>query len=174
MILATPRLTLRPTQPSDAAALFAILGDAEAMAFWHRPALPRLATVEALLADELSAMAAGGFHTWTVVKDAEAIGSLDLSYHDDASAWAGFLFRRDQWGKGYAGESLAALIDHAFGPLGLGRLMARVQTGNLRATRLLERQGFHEEGALPDLVREDGPRASALYGLSRSSTRNGA
>jgi ribosomal-protein-alanine N-acetyltransferase len=173
MILATPRLTLRPTLQSDATALFAILGDAEAMAFWHRAALPRLATVEALLADELAAMAAGGFHYWTVVKDSEAIGSIDLSYDDGASAWAGFLFRRDLWAKGYAGESLAVVIRHAFGALGLSRLMARIQTGNLRAARLLEGQGFHKEGVLPDVMREDGPRACARYGLNRSSTRNG-
>jgi [ribosomal protein S5]-alanine N-acetyltransferase len=173
MILATPRLTLRPTLQSDATALFAILGDAEAMAFWHRPALPRLATVEALLADELAAMAAGGFHYWTVTKDGEAIGSIDLSCDNGASAWAGFLFRRDLWAKGYAGESLTAVINHAFGPLRLGRLMARVQAGNLRAARLLEGQGFHKEGMLPDVMREDGPRACALYGLNRSSTRNG-
>jgi ribosomal-protein-alanine N-acetyltransferase len=174
MFLTTERLTLRPTVQTDAATLFAILSDEEAMAFWHRPALPRLGTVEALLADELAAMAAGGFHYWTVVKDADAIGAIDLSYDDGLSAWMGFLFRRDQWGKGYAGEALAAVIDHAFGQLGLGRLMARVQAGNARAVRLLEGQGFHKEGALPDLMREDGARAVALYGRNRSSTKNGA
>jgi ribosomal-protein-alanine N-acetyltransferase len=174
MILPTPRLTLRPTLQSDAAALFAILGDEEAMAFWHRPAFPRLGTVEALLADELNAMAAGGFHYWTVVKDREAIGSMDLSHDDGTSAWAGFLFRRDQWGNGYAAEALAAVIDHAFGALRLNRVMAGVQTGNARAVRLLEGQGFHREGVLPDLMREDGARASVLYRRSRSSTKNGA
>ena len=73
----------------DAPALFTILGDEEAMAFWHRPRLPRLATVEALLADELAAMAQGGFHYWTRLKDEDAIGGIDLSYDDGTSAWPG-------------------------------------------------------------------------------------
>ena len=173
MILETARLVLRPTLPGDAPALFAILGDDETMAFWHRPALPRLSTVEALLADEQAAMAAGGFHYWTVLKDGEAIGGMDLSHDDGISAWAGFLFRKDHWGKGYASESLGAIIAHAFGSLRLGRLMAQVQTGNQRAARLLEGQGFQKERALPDVMREDGARPSALYGLTRSSSGNG-
>jgi RimJ/RimL family protein N-acetyltransferase len=174
MILTTERLMLRPMAQSDAPALFAILGDEEAMAFWHRPRLPRLSTAEALLTDELAAMAAGGFHYWTVLKDADAIGGIDLSHDDGASAWAGFLFRKDQWGKGYGREALAAVIGHAFGPLGLNRLMARVQSGNARAVRLLENLGFQEERALADVMREDGPRATVQFGRSRSSTKYGA
>ena len=60
MILETSRLVLRPMTMADAPALFAILGDAEAMEFWGRPPLPRLATVEAQMADELAAMQALG------------------------------------------------------------------------------------------------------------------
>jgi hypothetical protein len=63
MILQTFRLILRPQRGEDAAALFTILGDATAMEFWDRGSLQRLAKVEALLADELAAMAAGGFCT---------------------------------------------------------------------------------------------------------------
>ena len=154
--------------------MFAILGDEEAMAFWHRPRLPRLATAEALLADELAAMTAGGFHYWTVWKDEDAIGGIDLSHDDGICAWAGFLLRRDQWGKGYAHEALAAVIGYAFGPLGLNQLMARVQRGNVRAIRLLQGLGFQEEGPLADVMREDGPRPTLRFGLTRSSKTQGA
>lgn len=174
MILTTSRLLLRPMQARDAPALFAILGDAQAMAFWDRPALPRLATVEAQMADELAAMTAGGFLYWTVLKGGDAIGGVDLNHMDGAGAWTGFAFRRDTWGLGLAREAMNAVISHAFGPLGLVRLMARVQTANSRAVRLLDALGFQKGEALPAIVREGERRACVRYSLSRSARKNGA
>jgi ribosomal-protein-alanine N-acetyltransferase len=173
MILRTERLLLRPMTEADAPALFAILGDPGAMAFWDRDALPRLATVQAQMADELAAMAAGGFVYWTVLRDGDAAGVIDLSHIDGFEAWTGFAFRRDVWGRGLAREALAAVIAHAFGPLGLSRLMARVQTANARARRLLEGVGFQKDGELPGVVRGLEIRACLRYGLSRSMTKNG-
>jgi ribosomal-protein-alanine N-acetyltransferase len=174
MILTTERLVLRPMEAGDAPGLFAILGDPDAMAFWDRAALPRLATMEAQMADELAAMAAGGFVSWTVLKDGDAIGSIDLSYIDGLDAWTGFAFRRDTWGRGFAREGLAAVIGHAFGPLQLNRLMARVQSGNHRARRLLGALGFQNERQLPPILRDGESRACALYGLNRSAMKKGA
>ena len=59
MILKTERLTLRPQAEGDAAALFSILNDAEAMRFWNRPPITRLAVVEELVREQQAAMAAG-------------------------------------------------------------------------------------------------------------------
>ena len=174
MILQTGRLVLRPMVRTDAPALFAILGDPETMAFWDRPALPRLATVEAQMEDELAGMAAGGFFYWTVLKNGDAIGGIDLSHIDGFDAWTGFAFRRDMWGQGLAHEALAAVTGAAFGALKLVRLMARVQTGNKRAMRLLERLRFQRERELPEISRDGESRACVLYGLNRSATQNGA
>ena len=167
MILKTDRLTLRAMAEGDAPALFAILGDPAAMAFWDRAALPRQTTVEAQMADELAAMAAGGFVYWTVLNDGEAIGSIDLSQIDGLDAWLGFAFRRDLWGQGLAREAVAAVIAHAFGPMRLIRLQARVQTANYRAIRMLESLGFQNESAVPDIVREGEYRACMRYGLNK-------
>ena len=49
MILTTERLVLRPQETSDSVALFAILGDPQAMRFWSRPAVPRLAVVDEII-----------------------------------------------------------------------------------------------------------------------------
>jgi ribosomal-protein-alanine N-acetyltransferase len=173
MILTTERLVLRPMEAGDAPGLFAILGDPDAMAFWDRAALPRLATMEAQMADELAAMAAGGFVYWTVLKDGDAIGSIDLNV-DGLDAWTGFAFRRDRWGQGFAREALIAVIDNAFGSLRLNRLMARVQSGNHRARRLLQAVGFQREGPLPAISRDGVPRAVCLYSLNRSAMKKGA
>ena len=161
--LTTPRLVLRPMVMEDAPALFAILGDSEAMAYWDRPALPRLATVQAQLADELAGMAAGGFWFWTVFQAGNAIGSIDLDHSDGIDAWTGFAFRRDCWGQGLAREALGAAIGQAFGSMGLNHLMARVQAGNARAIALLERLGFQARGGLPAVMREGESRSCLRF-----------
>ncbi len=88
--------------------------------------------------------ASGSGRLSRVWRDGDAIGSCDLSFisPEDGQAQTGFLFRRDQWGQGFAGEAMAAVIAHAFGPLGLSLITARTHVENLRARRLLERLGF--------------------------------
>jgi len=142
MILKTDRLALRPQQQGDAAALFAILGDHRAMQFWNRPAIARLAVVEELVREQQAAMAQGLCRYWTVMRDGEAIGSVDLSLIRDGSAELGFLLRRDCWGAGLASEAVGVVVAHGFGALGLTRLAAAVQTENRAAARVLEKNGF--------------------------------
>jgi len=142
MILQTARLTLRPQEQADAPALFAILSNEEAMRFWNRPAISRLAVVEELLREQQIAMREGLCLYWTLVQGAEAIGSIDLSLIGEGSAELGFLLRPDCWGRGLASEAVAVVIQHGFDALGLTRLAAAVQTANLAAARVLEKNRF--------------------------------
>ncbi|HEX2759769.1 MAG TPA: GNAT family N-acetyltransferase [Rhizomicrobium sp.] len=142
MILKTSRLTLRPQEQEDAAALFAILGDCDAMRFWNRPALPHLAVAQALIAEQQTAARSGFCRYWTVLEMDDPIGSVDLSLIKQAGAELGFLFRRDRWGLGLASEAVAAVVAAAFGPLRLTHLAAGVLAGNLAAIRVLEKTGF--------------------------------
>ena len=178
MILKTERLRLEPLSASDSGALFAILSDAEAMAFWHRAPLVRPATAEEVVASQLAAMADGHFLYWTVWREENAIGSVDLSNLDFSHRRGeiGFLFRRDQWGLGYGREAVAALIAHAFGPLKLERLEARMLAANRRAKRLVQHLEFQPEGRLFGHVLRGGARQDVdVFGrLSRSATKNGA
>ena len=142
MILTTTRLTLRPQEQGDAAALFAILGNRQAMRFWNRPPLSYLAIAEALIAEQQAAAASGICRYWTVLEDGDAVGSVDLSLIEEAGAELGFLFRPDRWGRGLATEAVTAVVAQAFGPLRLTHLAAGVQAGNLAAIRVLEKAGF--------------------------------
>ena len=142
MILKTNRLTLQPQTQDDAPALFAILSNEEAMRFWNRPAISRLAVVEELLREQQIAMREGLCLYWTLVQDGEAIGSIDLSLIEEGSAELGFLLRPDCWGRGLASEAVAVVIQHGFDALGLTRLAAAVQTANLAAARVLEKNRF--------------------------------
>lgn len=178
MILTTDRLRLVPLQLSDAPALLSILRDEEAMAYWHRPAITRAATGSEIIAAQLAAMADGQFLYWTVWRDGDAIGSVDVSAMDFAHLRGelGFLFRRDQWGQGYGREAAAAVIAHAFGPLKLERMEARILSGNKRAKKLLMALGFQPEGRLGGHLLRDGVRHDVdVFGLlNRSKTKNGA
>jgi RimJ/RimL family protein N-acetyltransferase len=131
---------------SDAPALFAILGDPVAMRFWHRPFVTRLAVVEEMVREQIAAGPLCRY--WTVWRGDDAIGSCDLSFvsPEDGQAQAGFLFRRDQWGQGFALEAMQAVTAYAFGPLALTLLAARTHVENEAGRRLLERLGFLLDG----------------------------
>jgi [ribosomal protein S5]-alanine N-acetyltransferase len=142
MILQTDRLILQPQTQTDAPALFAILSDPEAMRFWNRPAISRLAVVEELVREQQAAVAQGLCRYWTVVRSGSAIGSVDLSLIQDGSAEMGFLLRPDHWGMGLASEAVGAVVAHSLAALGLTRLAAVAQTENRAAARVLEKNNF--------------------------------
>jgi len=160
MILKTDRLVLRPMAMADAADLFAIFSDPEAMAWWDRPPILRLAVAEDMIGDQIEAMADGLCLYWTVFVDDTAIGSCDLSLIDRAAgtAEAGFLFRQDRWDQGFATEAMTAVTGYGFASLKLSRLFARIHAGNGRARRLLLRLGFEQESTLPAYALPSGAR----------------
>ena len=175
MMLKTARLTLRPQQAGDAAALFLILNDEEAMRFWNRPPIARLAVVEDLVREQQAAVAAGLCRYWTVLEGDDVIGSVDLSLIREGSAELGFLFRRDRWGFGFASETAAAVVAFAAGPLGLRQLASAIQTENQAAARVLEKTGFVLVDRRPVTIASGETRDCAFYLLRRdqSSTANG-
>lgn len=168
MIWKTERLNFRPLRAADAPALFAILGDPEAMKFWDRPAIARTATATEIVASQLSAMEDGHFLYWTVWRGDDAIGSVDLSALDfnHRRGEIGFLFRRDQWGQGYGREEvMGALIRHAFGQLRLERLEAKVHAANMPAKETAKLVGFHAGRAAERIckTRRDPSRCRCLW-----------
>lgn len=170
MTLVTERLRLIPLQDADAPFLFTLLRDQEVMEFWHRPVITRAATGSEIVAGQLAAMADGQFLYWTVWRGEDAIGSVDLSALDfgHLRGEVGFLFRRDQWGQGYGRETVKALVAHAFGPLKLERLEARIHAANKRAKRLVMALGFEPEGRLRGHHLRDGMRHDVdVFGLLR-------
>jgi ribosomal-protein-alanine N-acetyltransferase len=56
--------------------------------------------------------------------------------------------KREYWGKGLMSESLRALIRFGFNEMGLNRIEASTDPGNIHSIRLMERCGFMKEGVL--------------------------
>ena len=161
--LKTDRLILRPQTLADAPDLFAILSDPQAMRFWNRPAIARLAVVEELVREQQVAMAEGLCRYWTVCLNGGAIGSVDLSLIQEGSAELGFLLRPDHWGAGLASEAVGAVIAHGMTALRLMRLAAVVQTANRAAARVLEKNRFNFVEARSVLLADGQCKDCAFY-----------
>jgi|tagenome__1003787_1003787.scaffolds.fasta_scaffold20952701_3 ribosomal-protein-alanine N-acetyltransferase len=171
-LLQTHRLTLRPLNISDAPALFEARNDPEVMRYWDWPPQATVDDVSRIIADHGKAIARGNVLWWAIAlsPDGLAIGECDISEIDlhNRRAEIGFLFRQASWGKGYAKEAMKCIIAHAFGPLDLERLSARIHAGNARARRLLEKLGFSYEGMLRGYVLRERLRIDCqMLGLLR-------
>ncbi|MDJ0976645.1 MAG: GNAT family N-acetyltransferase [Planctomycetota bacterium] len=64
-----------------------------------------------------------------------------------------YVVHPDHWGQGYATEAARAMCQHAFGTLGLDRLIALIKPGNASSIRVAEKAGFVLER---DTVRPSG------------------
>ena len=151
-VLETPRLRLRPYRASDAAAMFALYSDPRVMRYWSFPPWREQAQAEAYVQRAVAEMHAGELMPWAVARreDDLLVGTATLhSWHQaQCRAELGYSLSPAQQGRGIATEALHAMLEFAFGPLGLRRVEADVDPRNLASCRLLERLGFRREGLL--------------------------
>lgn len=174
--LHTARLRLRPPVAGDAAALYGIFCDAQVMRYWATPPWTAPQQAADRIADDLALMAEGSALRLALapVDGGEIVGTVSLFGFVQPSARAeiGYALARAAWGRGLMDEALRALLNYAFGPLGLRRLEADIDPRNERSARSLERLGFEREGLLRERWRV-GEEVSdtALYGLLRHRWR---
>ena len=77
-------------------------------------------------------------------------------------------WNRDNWGKGYASETLQAIIAYCFNELSLNRIGAEIYEFNKHSIRLFERNGFRREGVFRQYIFKDGVfKDSYSYSLVR-------
>jgi RimJ/RimL family protein N-acetyltransferase len=167
-----PRVRLRHLDEGDIASLFAIYSDPEATRYLARPRMTERTHAEEMLARIKTGYADGTSLQLAIERrdDGAFLGVCLLFNFVERGRRAeiGYILGRTHWSKGYAGEALPALVDHAFGALDLNRLEADVDPRNGASVRVLARLGFAQEGILRErwMVRGE-PSDSALYGLLR-------
>ncbi|WP_211265434.1 GNAT family N-acetyltransferase [Actinacidiphila oryziradicis] len=85
--------------------------------------------------------------------------------------WLGVGFE----GRGLVARAVTAVLDHAFGPLGLHRVELRTTTDNKRSRSVAQRLGFTQEGVLREAAAfTDERRDVVIYGLLASEWRRAA
>lgn len=77
--------------------------------------------------------------------DGRLIGGTGLAFDSDTMASTGYVLTKDAWGRGYATEALATMLDLA-GDIGLVRLYALCHPEHRASQRVLEKCGFEVDG----------------------------
>jgi [ribosomal protein S5]-alanine N-acetyltransferase len=155
-MIETARLLLRPPRLADAPALFAFLGDAQAMRFTHVDA--SLKECRQRIAAHERRRRSHGYAPWTIeLKESRRIigwgGLYDDPFDPGWGVEIGYYFHPDAWGKGYGGELVAAAIREADDILRLPKVAAFARPENTASRRLLEKAGFVVIRHVPEMER---------------------
>ena len=153
----TPQLILRPSEPADVDALFAMQSDEDAMRYTHvardRDATSRFLDAYAARFDE------DGFAPWVAVmkSDGRIVGWGGLCKDPDAPEWGpevAYFFHRQYWGRGLATELVRAALTCAFRDLELPEVFAFTRPANIASKRVLAKTGFRRLGYVAELGRD--------------------
>ena len=154
MFALTPRLTLRPGWPEDAAELARAIG--------HEAVVTKLSRVPWPYREEdavwfLSQPRASDDPVFLIAErdSGRLVGGIGIHEHDVAPE-LGYWLTPDVWGRGYATEAGRAVIAIARNALRLPRLCGRHMVGNEASGRVLAKLGFRPTGRtvqLPCLAR---------------------
>ncbi|MFI5930238.1 GNAT family N-acetyltransferase [Micromonospora sp. NPDC051543] len=149
-VLTDEVVTLRRRGPDDAEMMYALHSRPDTVANQAPPVPPTRESVDRLCRLAESAWLTGDIARLLIVDAAtgEPAGSCGLSYTDVAAGEASVGYALlPQWrGRGYATRALRLLVDWAFGPVGVARLIAGTVPENAASHRVLERVGFQREG----------------------------
>lgn len=145
MFALTKRLTLRPGWPEDAPALSLAIGHEAVVHNLSRAPWPyALGDAEAFLALPRGAHQA---RFQIVTRDENRlIGGIELIALGDRTHELGYWLTPDAWGRGYATEAGAAVIEMARHALRSERLIGRHMIDNPASGRVLRKLGFVETG----------------------------
>jgi len=172
--LESERLLLRPRRLADLDAIVLMNADPQVMrhiAPLGDPAMGR----EAVAARSFNHLARGlGY--WSVFarkSPTEFIGYVGLIPDGDAveDVQISYRFEARNWGKGYAGEATAHLLDYGFGALGFPMVGITTHPLNSASLRLAERLGFKATPTDLRILIGDPPVPAARLRLERGAWR---
>jgi RimJ/RimL family protein N-acetyltransferase len=169
MDVETPRLSLRRPRLADSGALFAFLGNAEAMRHTHadtslRACRRRIAVHEWRRRHD-------GYAPWTITaKPGGRIigwgGLYDDPFDPGWGVEIGYFFHPSAWGQGYASEMVTAALALADHTLRLPEVRAFAHPDNATSRRILENSGFKLVQFVPEMQRLHYARARNAHNLA--------
>ena len=171
--LRTERLLLRPWRDEDREPFAALNADSVVME--HFPSTMTREQSDAFVDFLMDGFAERGWGLWAVEAEGAFVGFVGLlvprfEAHFTPAVEIGWRLARHAWGKGYATEAGRAVLDFAFGELGLDEVVSFTATTNLPSQRVMQRLGMtHDPADDFDHPRvPEGPlRRHVLYRLRR-------
>ncbi len=148
--LTTFRLCLGPVKTADYPAIASLNADPAVQRFLCLSKAPP--TYEEALADLpclLTTPAPTGGGLWCIRsrETTDFLGLVLLLYTDDhTEVEFGYRLLPKFWGRGYATEAGRAVVNHAFGDLGLTALCAIIHPDNTASSTVAEKLGFAQKG----------------------------
>ena len=159
--LLTPRLTLRPLQASDDAALLALRGHPEVNRYLDRTPPTDITQARMFINTITEALLENKWGYWAITREDALIGTICLyNFSEDRlSAELGYELHPDYQGQGLMDEAVKKVLTFGTTVLGLRTIEAFTHRDNVRSARLLERNGFNkaEAGDLERFVRTTAP-----------------
>ncbi|MGY3091244.1 ribosomal-protein-alanine N-acetyltransferase [Hymenobacter sp. UYAg731] len=149
--LYTERLCLRPYEPADADAFFALLHADRAR---FQPSFPDRLQAVRVPADAVVSLRTfaedwrtGRFYVFGIWHRATAryLGDICLMPQQKGQAEIGYYLAAAAEGQGYAREALAAVVDFGFALVGSQRLLVRCYANNVRGQAVARAAGFQPE-----------------------------
>lgn len=177
-LLRTDRLRLAPYTPADEEDFVALFQDV-AVSRWMGDGPSTEAEDRALFGRLFSRVyAENRFEVWAVRFDGRLVGHAEIKPTTGSGGHEIiYALAAASWGRGLGTELAHALVEHAFGSLGLPEVYATVAAANAASLTVLKRLGFHQ---VRDILEDDGsvtrlltrPRAAApLPGTAHAQTR---
>lgn len=172
--LDTRRLHLRAPESADAEAVFAYASDPVATRYMIWPTAVDIEESYDFLDDVAAGWAEGDDFCYAVTERATGRmwGAVSCQF-DQHGAEIGYILSPTVWGRGYATEAAAALVENAWANADLYRIWATCNVANRTSARVLEKLGMRCEGRLarwapcPNLDNKPAPRDVYCYALTR-------
>lgn len=178
VILKTPRLLLRSIESRDAPDIQVIASCREiADTMISIPHPYPEGEAEKYIATRLTETKAGKALALAIIPQAHnrPMGMIELRdiEYEHTVAELSFWIAAAVWGQGYMSEALPPMLQLGFETLNLNRLYACHMVRNPASGRVLQRNGFREEGTLRQRVRKNGVFEDVkLWALLRSDWQN--
>jgi RimJ/RimL family protein N-acetyltransferase len=143
-LLSTARQILRHLEPGDAEMMFALNGDPEVMRYLPDAGYASVEAAREFLVQYQDVYKTDGFARWAAVEKAsgECVGWCGLRKIEGGEIDLGYRYLRSAWGRGLATEAAEACVAYGFETLGLERIVARAELGNVGSNRVLEKVGL--------------------------------
>ena len=146
--LETERLILRNITPDDWQAAFQWCSDPDVARYMIYPVYTKAEDVKTLWLDNLDPDDPDSCEAGIVLKETgELIGSAGVYYKPEEDLWTiGYNLRKDQWGHGYAGETIRGLLDFVRQTRKVRGIQGSFANENSESRRVMEKLGMTYAG----------------------------